>query len=92
MAANVLRYAGFWRSVLVLCSGAVVVAGAYLAETVSQSMMSPVALVGSWLMFAFLAAYLVVRFRPAVGLPVLVGVGVGTTFVAIVGGMAMVMG
>jgi len=91
MASNVLRHPAFWRPALALCMAAVVVAGAYVAEKLSRHMMSAVAGVGAWVMFAFLVSYLVVRFRPSVGAPMLVGFGAGAAFVAVVGGMTMAM-
>lgn len=80
------------RPVLAVGAAAVVVVGAYLAELLSRHMMSAVALVGSWLMFAFVVSCIVTRFRPAVGVPVLVGFAAGTVFVVIVGAGAMMMG
>lgn len=70
---------------------AVVVIGAYAAEVLSGYMMNAVALVGAWMMLTLLVAYVVARFRPSVGGPLLVGFGAGAVVVALFAGMAMVM-
>lgn len=67
----------------------VVVGGARLAALLSEHMMNAVALVGSWLMLVLVTGYLVARFRPSVGVPVLVGFGVGAVGVAFFAGMGM---
>lgn len=79
-----------WRSALALCSTAIVLLGAYGTYQLSHTMMSPVALVGGWMMLMLLLCYLLVRFRPSLGIPVFVGFGVGAVLVAIPAGMAMV--
>ena len=45
----------------------VVLLGARGAFLLNGNMMSPVALVGSWVMLTMVGAYLVARFRPALG-------------------------
>ncbi|GAB3428999.1 hypothetical protein [Actinophytocola sediminis] len=84
--ANAVRGRGI---VIAVVTAIVVVVGARLAVLVSQHMMNSVALVGSWLMLALLAGYLVTRFRPSVGIPVLFGVGIGVVVVVIFAGMGM---
>jgi len=79
------------RSVLVLGYAVLVAAGARGAFVVSGYMMNAVALVGAWMMLALLFAYLVARFRPSVGGPLLVGFGAGAVVVALFAGMAMVV-
>lgn len=68
---------------------AVVVAGACAADVLSGYMMNAVALVGAWMMVTLLVAYVVARFRPSVGGPLLVGFGAGAVVVALFAGMAM---
>jgi hypothetical protein len=75
-------------AIAILAAG-VVVAGARGAFLVSQDTMNVVALVGSWMMLALVSGYLVVRFRPSVGIPLLVGFGIGAVVVALFAGMAM---
>ena len=67
----------------------VVLLGARGAFLLNGNMMSPVALVGSWVMLTMVGAYLVARFRPALGMPVFVGVGAGVVVVAVFAGMGM---
>lgn len=68
---------------------AVVAAGARGAYVLSDHMMNSVALVGAWMMLTLLFAYVVARFRPSVGAPLLVGFGAGAAVVALFAGMAM---
>jgi hypothetical protein len=72
-------------------TAAVVVAGARGAFLLSQHMMNAVALVGAWVMLVLVIGYLVTRFRPSVGVPVLVGFGIGAIVVALFAGMGMMM-
>ncbi len=72
-----------------MLTAAVVAAGARVAFLVGQHMMSPGALVGAWMMLALVAAYPLARFRPAVGVPVLIGFGAGAAVVAFFAGMEM---
>jgi hypothetical protein len=67
----------------------VVLLGARGAFLLNGNMMSPVALVGSWVMLTMVGAYLVARFRPALGMPVFAGVGAGVVVVAVFAGMGM---
>jgi hypothetical protein len=67
----------------------VILAGARGAFLLSQHMMNAVALVGAWMMLALTAVYLVLRFRPSLGIPLLAGFGVSAIVVAVFAGMAM---
>lgn len=87
----VLKRPAVWRSAVVLCSATVVLLGAYGADQLSAHMMNPVALVGAWMMLALLLCYLVVRFQPSVGVPMLVGFGASALVVAVFAGMTMVI-
>jgi hypothetical protein len=78
------------RSAIVLCSALVVLLGAYGANQLSAHMMSPVALVGAWMMLALVLCYLVVRFQPSVGVPMFVGFGASALVVAVLAGMTMI--
>jgi hypothetical protein len=79
-----------WRRIsIALGTAAVVVAGARGAFLLSQHMMNAVALVGSWVMLVLVVGYIVARFRPSVGIPLLVGFGVGAVVVALFAGMGM---
>jgi hypothetical protein len=79
-----------WRAVAIAAvTAVVVVSGARLAVLLSQHMMNPIALVGSWLMLVLVAGYLVARFRPSVGVPLLAGFGVAAIAVASFAGMGM---
>ena len=75
------------RAAITLGTAGVVVAGARGAFLLSQHMMNAVALVGAWVMLTLVAGYLVVRFRPAVGAALLIGVGIGAAVVALFAGM-----
>lgn len=66
-----------------------VAAGARGAYVLSDYMMNAVALVGAWMMLTLLCGYVVARFRPSIGGPLLVGYGVGAVVVALFAGMAM---
>jgi hypothetical protein len=74
---------------IAVAAAGVVVAGARGAFLLSHHMMNAVALVGSWMMLALVIGYLVVRFRPSVGIPLLVGFGIGAAVVALFAGMGM---
>ena len=79
-----------WRRLAIAMAAAVVVIlGARGAFLLSQHMMNAVALVGAWVMLTLVAGYLVVRFRPAVGAALLIGVGIGAAVVALFAGMDM---
>ena len=54
-------------------------------------MMNAVALIGAWVMLVLVIGYLVTRFRPSVGIPVLAGFGIGAIVVALFAGMGMMM-
>lgn len=79
-----------WRRVAIaVVTAVVVVVGARMAALLSQHMMNAVALVGSWLMLVLVMGYLAARFRPSVGVPLLVGFGLGAVAIAVVAGMGM---
>lgn len=88
--------AGQSKSLLVLrrvgiaaATATVVVAGARGAFLLSEHMMNATALVGSWLMSVLLIGYIVARFRPSVGIPLLMGFGAGVVVVVSFAGMGM---
>jgi hypothetical protein len=89
MVLDILKRPTVWRPALVLCSAVVVLLGAYGAERLGGQMMNAGALVGAWMMLALVFCYLVVRFRPAVGIPIIVGFSGAAVFVAALAGMAM---
>lgn len=89
MPSNVFNRSMVQRLAVVLLSAIVVLAGAYWADRLGGSMMSPVALVGAWMMLALVVGYVVVRFRPAVGVPLLIGFAAAAAVVATVAGAAM---
>ncbi|MET7998616.1 hypothetical protein ABZU76_47895 [Amycolatopsis sp. NPDC005232] len=66
-----------------------VAAGARVAAIFAESMMSGVALIGSWLIFALGLAYAGTRLRPGLGAALFVGFAVGVLAVAFFGGMHM---
>jgi hypothetical protein len=66
-----------------------VAAGARVAAFFAESMMSGVALVGSWLILAVGVAYAGVRLRPRLGGALLIGFGAGALIVAFATGMQM---
>ncbi|TDV51873.1 hypothetical protein CLV71_1052 [Actinophytocola oryzae] len=70
-------------------TAAVVIVGARGAFLLSQNMMNAIALVGSWVMLVLVVGYIVARFRPSAGIPMLVGFGVGAVVVAAFAGMGM---
>jgi hypothetical protein len=79
-----------WRRIgIVVATAGVVLGGARGAFLLSHQMMNPVALVGAWMMLALVIGYLVVRFRPSVGIPLLVGFAIGAVVVALFAGMGM---
>src|SRR5262245_32600370 len=79
-----------WRAVAIAVVTAVLVAsGARMAVLLSHHMMNSVALVGSWLMLVLVMGYVVARFRPSVGVPLLAGFGVAAIAVALFAGMGM---
>lgn len=90
METNAVKPA-VWRLGLVVCTAAVVALGARGAFLLSEHMMNSVALVGAWVMLALTFGYLITRFRPSVGGPILVGVGAGAVVVAVFAGMAMMV-
>jgi hypothetical protein len=79
-----------WHRIgIAVVTAAAVVAGARGAFLLSEHMMNATALVGSWVMLVLVAGYVVARFRPSVGIPLLVGFGMGVVVVAFFAGMAM---
>ena len=79
-----------WRRIgIAVLTAGVTLAGARGAFLLSQHMMSAVALVGAWMMLALVITYLVVRFRPSVGIPLLAGFATGAVVVALFAGMGM---
>jgi hypothetical protein len=74
---------------LAVASAVVVMAGARGAFLLSQHMMNAVALVGAWMMLVLVTGYVVARFRPAIGVPLLIGFGLGAVVVALLAGMDM---
>lgn len=79
-----------WRRIgIAVITAVIVVAGARGAFLLSQNMMNSIALVGSWVMLVLVVGYLVARFRPSVGVPLLVGFGFGAVVVALFAGMGM---
>ena len=89
MPSNVFNRAVASRLALVLLSATVVLVGAYWADRLGGQMMSPVALVGAWMMLALVVGYVVVRFRPAVGVPLLIGFAAAAAVVATFAGATM---
>jgi hypothetical protein len=89
MPSNVFNRSALPRLALILISAAVVLLGAYLAGQLGADMMSPAALVGAWMMLALVAGYIVMRFRPAVGVPLLIGFAAAAAVVATFAGAAM---
>jgi hypothetical protein len=77
------------RAAIAVGMAGVVVAGARAAFLLSHHMMNAVALVGAWVMLTLVVGYVVVRFRPAVGAALLIGVGIGAVVVALFAGMDM---
>lgn len=74
VSAGRSRAQNTWSRIgIALGTAAVVVAGARGALALSQNMMNSIALVGSWVMPVLVAGYIVVRFRPAIGIPLLAG-------------------
>lgn len=84
--ASALRGRGI---VIAVVTAIVVLGGARLAVVLSAHMMNAVALVGSWLMLVLLVGYLVTRFRPSFGVPVLFGFGGSAIVIAVLAGMDM---
>lgn len=89
MAAQPVHLVTWRRVAIAVVTAAVVVAGSRAAFLLSQHMMNAVALVGAWIMLMLVAGYVVVRFRPAIGAALLIGVGIGAAVVAVFAGMDM---
>lgn len=80
----------YWRrAAIAVVTAIVVVAGAELASLLSHHMMNAIALVGSWMMLVLVFGYLIARFRPSVGVPLLAGFGIGAVVVGLFAGMGM---
>jgi hypothetical protein len=92
MKDNTVRMASALRGrgiVITVVTAIVVVIGARFAVALSAHMMNAVALVGSWMMLVLVAGYLVTRFRPSFGVPVLCGFAISVVVVAVFAGMGM---
>lgn len=89
MVLDVLKRPAMWRPALALLAAAVVLLGAYGAERLSHQMMNAGALVGAWMMLVLLVGYIFLRFKPSVGIPILIGFAGGAVVVAVFAGMAM---
>ncbi|WP_239155170.1 hypothetical protein [Amycolatopsis sp. FDAARGOS 1241] len=66
-----------------------VAAGARVMAVFAESMMSGVALIGSWLILTLGLAYAGIRLRPGLTAALLFGFGAGVVAVAFFGGMHM---
>lgn len=86
---RVSRWANWTIPAVAAGFAVLVAAGARVAAFFAESMMSGVALVGSWLIFAVGLAYAVVRLRPRLGAALLVGFGAGVLIVGFFTGMRM---
>jgi hypothetical protein len=79
-----------WRRIgIAVVTAVIVVVGARGAFLLSQNMVNSIALVGSWMMLVLVVGYIVARFRPSVGVPLLAGFGFGAVVVALFAGMGM---
>ncbi|WP_410633832.1 hypothetical protein [Amycolatopsis sp. cmx-4-83] len=67
----------------------IVAGGAKAAFDLSGTMMTHLAFVGAWMMFALGLAYAGVRIRPGIGGALLTGFGIGALLVVFFGGMQM---
>ncbi|MCR6490845.1 hypothetical protein M8542_49505 [Amycolatopsis sp. OK19-0408] len=79
-----------WTQVGIALAFALVVAGgARIAFELTSTMMTHLALVGAWMMFALGLAYAGVRIRPSLGGALFAGCGIGALLVVFFGGMQM---